>query len=236
MAKVVVVIPTYNEKDNIRDIVKSVFDSVPHVNLLVVDDNSPDGTRFIVEDLMKQYKNLSIKNRQKKEGLGKAYTSTFMELLNDKDISTIISMDADLSHDPKSIVDMLEKRKNYDVVIGSRYISGGKTQGWELWRKVLSIGGNTYTKIITGMPINDFTSGFMCMSVDSLRKIDLNKISSSGYAFLIELKYELYVMRNKISEVPIIFKNRVGGESKISNHIIKEGIKAPWRLALRIKR
>lgn len=232
--KNVIVIPTYNEKDNIKVIVNKINNYIDsNTKILVVDDNSPDGTRYVVEDLIKETPNLFLYNREKKQGLGKAYTSTFMILIEDKAIDTIISMDADLSHDPVNIPIMLEKRKNFDVVIGSRYIKGGDIEGWELWRKLLSFGGNFYTRNIVRVPIKDFTSGFMAMSTKILEQIDLNEIGSSGYAFLIELKHALYSTTPRINEIPIVFRNRVEGESKISNHIIKEGIIAPWRLLKR---
>ena len=158
--KNVVVIPTYNEKDNIKVIVNKINNHIDtDTKILVVDDNSPDGTRYVVEDLMKNTPNLFLYNREKKQGLGRAYTSTFMILIEDKNIETIISMDADLSHDPINIPIMLEKRKKFDVVIGSRYIKGGDIEGWELWRKLLSFGGNLYTRNIVKVPIKDFTSG-----------------------------------------------------------------------------
>jgi dolichol-phosphate mannosyltransferase len=234
--KNVIVIPTYNEKDNIKVIVNSVLNNIDNqTKILVVDDNSPDGTKYVVMDMMKEIPNLFLYNREKKQGLGKAYTSTFIFLIQDENIETIISMDADLSHDPINIPIMLEKRKNFDVIIGSRYIKGGSIEGWEFWRKLLSFGGNFYTRNIVRVPIKDFTSGFMAMSANSLKQVDLNAIGSSGYAFLIELKHALYSLTPRINEIPIVFRNRVEGESKISNHIIKEGIRAPWRLLMKKK-
>jgi dolichol-phosphate mannosyltransferase len=228
--KTIVVIPTYNESDSIENIIRKVFEILPDIKILIVDDNSPDGTAKIVETLMKSFVNLSIMKREGKQGLGKAYISAFKEILKDKEVSTIITMDADMSHDPVYIPILLEKREKYDVVTGSRYIKGGGVEGWEMWRKLLSIGGNFYTKIITRMPIYDLTAGFNAISTDYLRKIYLDGINNSGYAFLIELKYLLNKNGAKMIEIPIIFKNRIMGESKISNHIITEGLFAPWRL------
>lgn len=177
--KNVIVIPTYNEKDNIKVIVNSVLNNIDNqTKILVVDDNSPDGTKYVVMDMMKEIPNLFLYNREKKQGLGKAYTSTFIFLIEDENIETIISMDADLSHDPINIPIMLERRKNFDVIIGSRYIKGGNIEGWELWRKLLSFGGNFYTRNIVRVPIKDFTSGFMAMSANSLKQVDLNAIGS----------------------------------------------------------
>ncbi len=230
--KNIVIIPTYNEKNTIESLVRKIFEIQSDIHILIVDDNSPDGTQMVVDKLMKEFPLLNILKRKGKEGLGKAYTEAFRLVLKDSNISTIITMDADLSHDPKYIPIMLEKRLKYDFIIGSRYIKGGATEGWELWRKVLSFFGNIYTRIVTRIPLYDITAGFGAISADKLRNIDLNNIDSSGYAFLIELKYFLYKSGAKMIEIPIVFKNRIGGESKISNHIISEGIKAPWRLVL----
>ncbi len=228
--KNVVTIPTYNEKETIELIIRKVFEVQPDINILIIDDNSPDGTADIVEGLMKEFSNLSIMKRKGKEGLGKAYMSAFKEIIEDPQVRTIITMDADNSHDPKYIPIMLEKRKNYDLVIGSRYVAGGGTEGWEIWRRILSYGGNFYTKMITRMPIKDSTAGFNAISTDLLRKVDLERMGSSGYAYTIESKYLYFKAGAKIVEIPIIFKNRIIGESKISNYIITEAIKTPWRL------
>ncbi|HEY4503933.1 MAG TPA: glycosyltransferase [Candidatus Paceibacterota bacterium] len=231
--KNIVVIPTYNERETIEHTIRAVFKAQQDINILIVDDNSPDGTQTVVDRLIKEFPQLSIMRRKGKEGLGKAYISAFIELIKNPEINTIITMDADFSHDPKHIPLMLEKRKTYDVVIGSRYTRGGGIVGWELWRRFLSLGGNTYTRLITRIPIHDVTAGFIAISADALKKIGLEEIGSSGYAFLIELKYILYKSGARMTEIPIIFKNRIVGESKISNHIITEGVKAPWRLVFR---
>jgi len=139
-------------------------------------------------------------------------------------------MDADFSHDPKYLVEMFKKSKEYSVVVGSRYVLGGKTVGWELWRRILSFCGNFYCRTITGMPVKDCTGGFNIIHTDLLRKIDFSKMDMSGYAFIMEIKYLLYRAGGTFFEVPITFVNRVGGESKISSHIISEGIIAPWKI------
>jgi dolichol-phosphate mannosyltransferase len=225
-----IVIPTYNERVNIKDLIPSIFTILPGIRISVVDDNSPDGTQDEVGRLAKIYKNISLIKREKKEGLGKAYTHAFKMLLRDTNIHTIVMMDADFSHDPSYLPQLLKLRNEADVVIGSRYIRHGNTEGWELWRKFLSKGGNLYCRRITGMPINDCTGGFNAISTNQLRKIDMNSLDSSGYAFIMELKYRLHKVGSKFAEVPIIFKNRREGESKISSHIIKEGIIAPWKM------
>lgn len=226
--KNVVIIPTYNEKNNIALIVPAVFKTIPSVHILVVDDNSPDGTARVVKNMQKKYSNLRLLERKKKEGLAPAYIHAFKEIFKDTDKGTIITMDADLSHDPRHLIEMLEKRKTYDVVIGSRYIPGGSTIGWELYRIILSWSGNIYTKTITRMPINDCTGGFNAYNIEKLRVIDFNKINMAGYAFVMHLKYLLHRSGSTFNEIPIIFKNRTNGVSKLSNMIIREGIIAPW--------
>lgn len=231
--KDVIIVPTYNEKDNIIRLIFNIFSLMPDISVVVVDDNSPDSTGQAVVEMQTLYPRLSLISREKKEGLGKAYIHAFKNVLSQEDIGIIITMDADLSHDPKYLPEMLEKISKFDVVVGSRYVRSGSTEGWELWRKILSRWGNLYCKAITKMPIYDFTAGFQVIKADSLRKIDFSKMDMSGYAFLMELKYLLWKSGAKFTEVPIIFKNRIGGESKISNHIISEGILAPWKMILK---
>lgn len=231
--KNIIIIPTYNEKNNIVLLTFNIFALMPDVSVVVVDDNSPDGTSQAVVEMQTRYPRLSLILREKKEGLGKAYIHAFKNILAQGSVNIIITMDADLSHDPKYLSEMIGKTNEFDVVIGSRYVRGGGTEGWELWRKILSRWANFYCKLITRMPIHDFTAGFQVIKADSLRKIDFSKIDMSGYAFLMELKYLLWKSGAKFTEVPIVFKNRIGGESKISNHIIKEGILAPWKMILK---
>lgn len=225
-----IVIPTYNEKDNIEGIVSAIFKIAPGIKILVVDDNSPDKTSEVVKSLQSEYPNLSLFERPRKEGLGRAYLDAFRLILKDNLAEHIIMMDADFSHDPKYLPEMLETAKNFDVVIGSRYVRGGGTVGWEAWRRFLSKFGNLYSRMVMGMPIFDCTGGFNLIKTDFLRKIDLSSVAMSGYAFQIELKYLLWRTGARFKEIPIIFKNRLNGESKISNHIIKEGILAPWKI------
>jgi dolichol-phosphate mannosyltransferase len=233
MKKTCVILPTYNEKENIEPILKSIFKVAPNVSVMVVDDNSPDGTAGIVELLKNQYPNLSLMRRARKEGLGRAYIDAFKKVLSEGAVEKIIMMDADFSHSPSYLPKMIEESENYDVVVGSRYVEGGKTVGWELWRRLLSRGGNFYARIITGMPIRDLTGGFNLINKNFLEKINLEDFDASGYAFMMELKDVLFRGGARFKEIPIVFKNRVGGESKISNHIIKEGVMAPWRMRLK---
>jgi len=228
--KDIIIIPTYNEKDNIAELIKDIFNIVPDVSVLVVDDNSPDGTAEIVQRLKTDFPNLNLFSRSKKEGLGKAYLNVFGEILKNNNIRKVVIMDGDLSHDPRYLKEHFRMSNQSEVVIGSRYVSGGKTIGWEFWRRALSRFASFYCRLITKMPIRDCTSGFMTIDFNFLRKIDFSSIDLSGYAFLIELKYVLWQNGASLKEIPIIFKNRTGGESKISNHIITEGIIAPWKM------
>lgn len=230
--KDVIVIPTYNEKENINVLIPLIFKIIPDIYVVVADDSSPDGTADSVKNLKYQYPKLSLISRSKKDGLGRAYINAFEEVLKDKDVRTVVMMDADLSHDPKYLPEMFKRSREFSVVIGSRYTMGGKTVGWELWRRVLSFWGNFYCRTITRMPVYDCTGGFNVISADLLRKIDFSKMDMSGYAFIMEIKYLLYRAGGNFYEVPITFVNRIGGESKISSHIISEGIIAPWKIKL----
>lgn len=230
----IILIPTYNEKENIKLIVPEIFNIFPEIKILVIDDNSPDGTAAVVKFLMEKYSNLSLLERRHKTGLGDAYKEAMGRVVKDKEIRSIITMDADGSHSVEYLKDFFAKNQDYDLIIGSRYVSGGGVENWESWRKELSRFGNLYAKFLTGLKINDFTAGFMCINREFLEKLDLNKIGSSGYSFLIELKfYLIHEFKACVYEVPIIFKSRREGESKISRQIIGEGIKAPLRLFLK---
>lgn len=235
MERAIVIIPTYNEKENIEKIIRGVASSAPDISILVVDDNSPDGTADAVKDLAKTIPRLSLFLRKKKEGLGMAYIAAFQKVLNEGVMKKIITMDADLSHDPLYLPSLLKQSERHDVVVGSRYVNGGGIIGWELWRRVLSRLGNIYACMVTDLPIKDCTGGYNVIDVSFLKKISLDHIDSSGYAFLIELKYMLFRAGASFCEVPIIFHNRTGGESKISGHIIREGVLAPWKMLLRKK-
>lgn len=228
-----VIIPTYNEKRNIGQIIEAIFKILPGINILVVDDNSPDGTASVVRDLQKRFSSLNILMRNKKEGLGRAYLSAFEEVLKDSEVGSVVMMDADFSHDPAYLPPMLEAAEDVDVVVGSRYAKGGGTEGWELWRRLLSRWGSFYSKTITRLPVADCTGGFNLIKTNSLRKLDFSKIDASGYAFQIELKYLLWKSKARFHELPIVFKNRIYGESKISKHIVIEGVLAPWKMILK---
>jgi dolichol-phosphate mannosyltransferase len=228
-----VVIPTYNEAANVGPLIDRIFELVPDVRVMVVDDNSPDGTGSIVAGLSKRDKRVKLFSRKGKEGLGKAYIAAFEAILKDQSVGSVLMMDADFSHDPEYIPPMLARGLEASLVVGSRYVSQGRTEGWELWRRALSRWGNRYARLVTGLPIRDCTGGFNLISLDLLRKIDLKAIDMSGYAFIIELKYLLFRAGASVAEVPIVFRNRREGESKISGHIVSEGVIAPWKMRLK---
>ncbi|MFA4941341.1 MAG: polyprenol monophosphomannose synthase [Patescibacteria group bacterium] len=232
--KDLILLPTYNERENVKIIIPEIFTDYPEISILVIDDNSPDGTAEEVENLIPRYPNLSILKRKGKEGLGKAYVDAMQRSKQDKEIRSVVTMDADGSHSPEYLKDLLREIENCDLVIGSRYVKNGGVENWEFWRRNLSRFGNIYAKVLTGMPINDFTAGFMCIRRDFLEKMDFSEIGASGYSFLIELKFNLIKkLGARVKESPIIFRSRREGESKISSHIIKEGLRIPWRLFFR---
>ncbi|MCR4322483.1 MAG: polyprenol monophosphomannose synthase [Candidatus Azambacteria bacterium] len=233
--KDLIIIPTYNERENIVPLVQEIFRAVPGIFVLVVDDNSPDGTADAVRDMQGAFPNVQVLVREKKEGLGRAYIHAFHVALADESVRNIITMDADFSHQPRYLPEFLKASERYDVVIGSRYVRGGGVEGWELWRRVLSKCANMYCRMITRMPITDCTGGFNLIRASLLRKIDFSGMDSSGYAFLQELKYMLYRAGATFTEVPIIFKNRTMGESKITSHIVWEGVIAPWKMIWKMR-
>lgn len=228
--KTVVLVPTYNEKDNIKQLIPRIFSAAPAVFVTVVDDRSPDGTAEEVKRLQAHYPRLSLYQRDQKEGLGRAYADAMKHVLEDIDISTVCTIDADWSHDPAYLPPMLAQTSRYDVVIGSRYTAGGAIAGWELWRKLLSRAGNIYTRLVTRLPVADATSGFHCIRAERLRALDFTSFTASGYGFQIYLKYQLWQRGATLLEFPIIFRERVHGKSKMSTNIIREGLLLPWWL------
>lgn len=227
--KSIVVTPTYNEKDNITNIIDAVLNSVDGIHILVVDDNSPDGTSEIVKELQKYNDRIHLLSRPGKMGLGTAYCDGFRYCL-DKGFEAIFEMDADFSHDPKELPNFLKELENYDLVLGSRYIKGVNVVNWPLSRLLLSYGANMYSQIITGMPIKDATGGFKCFRAEALKKIDLTKIHSNGYGFQIEMTYRLWKKGARIKEIPIIFIDRMNGVSKMNKKIVYEAIFLVWKL------
>ena len=220
-----IVIPTYNEIENIEAIIKAVFAQNDEFHILIVDDNSPDGTADKVRELQNIYPNrLFLEVRTEKKGLGTAYIYGFQWALA-RDYEYIFEMDADFSHNPTDLLRLYEAcQQGADVAIGSRYVKGVNVVNWPLQRILLSYGASIYVRVITGMKIKDPTAGFVCYHRRVLESIDLNTIRFVGYAFQIEMKYRAYLKKFKITEVPIIFTDRTKGKSKMNKSIIREAI------------
>ncbi len=227
MSKSLVIIPTYNEKENVAKIIEAVFSLEKPFHILIVDDNSPDGTAEIVKDLRNLYPNsLFIIEREGKLGLGTAYIMGFKWAL-ERGYDYIFEMDADFSHNPKDLLRLYEAcaQEGVDMVVGSRYVKGGKLENWPWDRIFISFGASLYVRIITRMPVKDPTAGFVCYSRKVLETIDLDKIRFVGYAFQIEMKFATYTLGFKIVEIPITFTERVEGISKMNSSIVSEAIK-----------
>ena len=224
MSGTLIIIPTFNERENINPLLKSIFSQKIAVDVLILDDNSPDGTKKVVLENKKKYKaRLHLINREKKEGLGKAYIEGFKWALKKK-YNKIIQMDADLSHPPDKLIDIFNELELYDYVIGSRYINGIRVLNWPLNRIMLSIGASWYVNLITRLPIKDPTAGFVGYNRTSLLSLNLDNIMFVGYAFQIEMKFKLWKLGFNFKEIPITFKNRIKGESKMNSSIISEAI------------
>jgi len=222
----IVVIPTYNEKENISTILHAIFNLQQDFHVIVVDDGSPDGTAQIVKDLQTKFASqLFIEERKGKQGLGTAYIHGFKWAIA-KGYQYIFEMDADFSHNPNDLPRLYDACKNggADVAIGSRYVNGGGVMNWPWDRVTLSKGASLYTRMITWMPVKDPTAGFVCYKKEVLETINLDEIVFVGYAFQIEMKFAAWKLRFKIKEVPIIFQDRVQGTSKMNKGIVKEGI------------
>ena len=231
--KSIVVIPTYNESKNIVRIIDKIFDVHDSIEVLVVDDNSPDGTGKLVKAKMTQTDRLHILEREGKMGLGTAYLAGFKYAL-DNGYDYIMEMDADFSHNPEEIPNFLKYIQDYDLVLGSRYIKGVNVVNWPLKRLLLSYFANLYTRIITGMNVKDSTGGFKCFRATALSQINFDEVKSNGYSFQIEMTYRLWKKGARVKEIPIIFVDRLEGESKMSKKIVYEAIFMVWKLKLGI--
>jgi len=229
--KTLIISPTYNESKNITSLVKHVFAQNENYHLLIVDDNSPDGTGDYVENLQQEYKNLHLAKRPGKAGLGTAYKYGFKWAL-ERDYDMIVQMDADGSHDTKEIPNMIKCLEEVDVIIGSRYIHGVSVVNWPIRRLILSYGANVYSRIITGLPVNDATGGFKAWKREVLASIDIDSVRSQGYSFQIEMNFRAWQKGFSIGEHPIIFIDRTVGESKMSKAIMIEAILMVWRLRI----
>ncbi len=231
MKRTLVIIPTYNEADNILKIIPEVLKNTTpenEFNVLVVDDNSPDGTASMVEGLSND--KVNILKRVKKLGLGTAYLAGFRYAIKNE-YDYVFEMDADFSHDPKYLNEFIKKiNEGYDLVIGSRYINGISVLNWPIRRLILSYLASMYTRIVTGLKVMDTTAGFMCYRVTALKQIDLDQVKSNGYSFQIEMKFKFYKKGFKITETPILFIDRREGESKMSRKVVYEAYFMVWKL------
>jgi len=229
--KSLVIIPTYNELENIPRIIPAVLSQDESINILIVDDGSPDGTGAFVKEEMKKNDKIHLLEREKKMGLGTAYLAGFKYALHNN-YDFIFEMDADFSHDPNELKNFLIAISDNDLVLGSRYINGVRVLNWPMARLLLSFFASVYTRIITGMPIKDATGGFKCFRRKVLEAIDLDKVRSNGYSFQIEMTFKAYSKGFKIKEIPIVFSDRVKGHSKMSKKIVREAVTMVWKLRL----
>ena len=229
--KTLVISPTYNEYKNVTALIEAIFKVNPDYHLLIIDDNSPDGTANLVKQLQLRYDNLFLEERPGKAGLGTAYIFGF-EWALEKKYDVIVQMDADLSHDPKEVKVMVNLLDDYDVVLGSRYIDGVSVIHWPIRRLLLSYGANVYARIVTGLPLKDSTGGFKAWQRIVLQAIDFNTIKSQGYSFQIEMNWRTWQKGFSLYEHPIIFTDRTIGESKMSRGIMFEAMIVIWRMRI----
>ena len=232
MSKDIVIIPTYNEADNISKIIGLISNLNIGLDILIVDDSSPDGTGAIVEELKSNAPNVFLIVQSKKTGLGTAYKTGFnwaIENMYDR----VVQIDADLSHDPNSIPDLLNSCSDADLVIGSRYIKGINVVNWPMSRLLLSYFANKYVRFLTRMPVNDATSGFKCIKTEVIKEIEIDNVVSQGYSFQIEVNFLAWMKKYKLKEIPIIFCDRTVGKSKMSKAIVREAVFMVPKLAFK---
>jgi dolichol-phosphate mannosyltransferase len=235
MNPAVVCLPTYNERDNLGPIVEAILAADPRVDVLVVDDSSPDGTGQLADAIAAREKRVQVLHRAKKEGLGKAYLAAFRWAL-ERGYAYVLEMDADFSHDPKVLPRLLDAvQDGADVALGSRYVEGGGTVNWGVGRKIISRGGSLYARSILGLQVRDLTGGFKCFRRQVLEAIELDAVQSSGYAFQIELTYRAVKRGFRVKEVPITFEDRRVGQSKMSRKIFLEALTMVWKLKLSVR-
>ena len=229
--KPLVCLPTYDEAENLRPMVAAIRASIPQADVLVVDDNSPDGTGRIADELGAADPHVHVLHRAGKEGLGKAYLAAFAWALA-RDYGLILEMDCDFSHDPRYLPGMLAAAAEADLVLGSRYVEGGGTVNWGAARKIISRGGSLYARTILGLPVRDLTGGFKCFRREVLEAIDLPTVECTGYAFQIELTYRAVRKGFRVRELPIVFEDRRVGRSKMSRRILLEAVRKVWSIRL----
>ncbi len=227
-----VVIPTYNEADNIERLIEEVTQAVEGIRVIIVDDNSPDGTSEIVKKIAEKNPDVLLETRPGKLGLGTAYVHGFKRALSIPDVDCVFGMDADFSHSPEYLPDFIEAMKENDLVVGSRYLEGISVVNWPIRRLIISYFANTYARIITGLPLRDCTSGFCCYRREALERINLDAVRARGYSFLVEMKYRAHKLGFRIGEVPIIFFERRSGQTKMSKFDILEAVFTVWKLRL----
>lgn len=230
--RVLVVVPTYNERVNVPLIVPAILGQDPRIDVLVVDDSSPDGTGELADQLAAENPRVHVLHRSQKEGLGKAYIAGFRWAL-DHGYDLIFEMDADFSHDPRFLPAFLEAVQDADLVIGSRYKTGVNVINWPISRLLLSLGANQYARLVTGLPLADSTGGFKCFRRRVLEAIPLERVRSNGYAFQIEMSYLAWRKGFRLKEIPIVFTDRVEGQSKMNRKIVREAVWMVWWLRLR---
>ena len=227
--RALIVLPTYDERENLPLIIDAILEEVPDLHVLVVDDSSPDGTGELADEIAAREGRVHVMHRAAKEGLGRAYIAGFKWAL-ERAYPLIFEMDADFSHQPKYLPAFLEAAESADLVLGARYVAGGGTEGWGLRRQILSRGGNLYARLALGLPFHDLTGGFKCFRRRVLETIDLDEVRSSGYVFQIELTWRAYQAGCRIVEVPIVFPDRTRGQSKMSQSIVREAMVNVLRL------
>jgi dolichol-phosphate mannosyltransferase len=227
--RVLIITPTFNERASLPSLVARITETVPSADVLIVDDNSPDRTGALADELAARDPRVHVLHRQTKDGLGRAYVAGFQWGLA-RPFDLFVQMDADLSHDPRYLPKLLEAAERRDLVLGSRYVRGGGTRNWGLHRRLLSRGGSLYARTLLGLPIRDLTGGFKCWRRATLEAVDLPTIRSNGYSFQIEMTYRACLRGHSVAEVPIIFAERIGGVSKMSRRIVMEAIAMVWKL------
>lgn len=229
--KALIIVPTYNERENLEELVRRIFDQKLPTEILIVDDNSPDGTGALADEMAARDPRVHVMHRAGKMGLGSAYVAGFKWALA-RDYEAVFEMDADFSHNPDSLGDFLREIEHADLVLGSRYLHGVTVVNWPLSRLILSYTANLYSRVITGMPVKDLTGGFKCFRRQVLEAIDLDRVRSDGYAFQIEINFKAWRKGFRIQEIPILFVDRRAGVSKMSRRIVREAAWMVWRLRL----
>ncbi|MDH4132048.1 MAG: polyprenol monophosphomannose synthase [Gemmatimonadota bacterium] len=231
LERFLVIVPTYNESRNLTQIVPAILEQDRRLEVLVVDDNSPDGTGQLADQLAAGDRRVHVLHRSEKQGLGRAYLAGFQWAL-ERDYQAVLEMDADFSHDPSFLAGFLSAIEEADLVLGSRYKTGVNVINWPISRLLLSLGANWYARVVTGLPLTDATGGFKCFRREVLERINLDRVASNGYAFQIEMSFRAWRKGFRLKEIPIVFTDRVEGQSKMSRRIVREAVWMVWWLRL----